>query len=88
MRVMCVAKPSTDKTLCWATEDYISLINRVRKSRITLQNKVRIKVVPVQLTLFFNTFVAFKKVHYAIVFFYTILITAHKYTLFHILVMK
>ena len=33
---------------------------RARKSRRTLQNKVRIKVFPEQLTLFINTFVALK----------------------------
>ena len=33
---------------------------RERKSRRTLQNKVRIKVFPEQLTLFLNTFVVFK----------------------------
>ena len=35
--------------------------NRARKSRTTLQNKVRIKVLPEQLTLFVNTSVTFKK---------------------------
>ena len=35
--------------------------HRARKSHRTLQNKVRLKVLPEQLTLFFNTFVAFKK---------------------------
>ena len=35
--------------------------NRARKSRTTLQNKVRLKVLPEQLTLFVNTSVAFKK---------------------------
>ena len=35
--------------------------NRARKSRRTLQNKVRLKVLPEQLTLFVDTFVAFKK---------------------------
>ena len=34
---------------------------RARKSRRTLQNKVRLKVLPEQLTLFVNTFVALKK---------------------------
>ena len=34
--------------------------NRARKSRRALQNKVRIKVFPEQLTLFINTFVVFK----------------------------
>ena len=34
---------------------------RVRKSRTTLQNKVRLKVLPEQLTLFVNTSVTFKK---------------------------
>ena len=35
--------------------------NRARKSRRTLQNKVRIKVFPEQLTLFINTLVALKQ---------------------------
>ena len=35
--------------------------NRACKSRTTLQNKVRLKVLPEQLTLFVNTSVAFKK---------------------------
>ena len=35
--------------------------NRARKSRRTLQNKVKIRVFPEQLTLFINTFVSFKK---------------------------
>ena len=35
--------------------------NRARKSRTTLQNKVRLKVLPEQLTLFVNTSVTFKK---------------------------
>ena len=35
--------------------------NRERKSRTTLQNKVRLKVLPEQLTLFVNTSVTFKK---------------------------
>ena len=35
--------------------------NRARKSRRTLQNKVRIKVFPEQLTLFINTAVALKQ---------------------------
>ena len=34
--------------------------NRARKSRTTLQNKVRLKILPEQLTLFVNTSVAFK----------------------------
>ena len=34
---------------------------RARKSRTTLQNKVRLKVHPEQLTLFVNMSVAFKK---------------------------
>ena len=38
-----------------------SLSNRARKSRTTLQNKVRLKVLPEQLTLFVNTSVTFKK---------------------------
>ena len=37
------------------------LDNRARKSRRTLQNKVRIKVFPEQLTLFINMFVALKQ---------------------------
>ena len=36
-------------------------VYRARKSRRTLKNNVRLKVLPEQLTLFFNTFVAFKK---------------------------
>ena len=36
-------------------------LNRARKSRTTLQNKVRLKVLPEQLTLFVNTSVTFKK---------------------------
>ena len=35
--------------------------NRARKSRTTLQNKDRLKVLPEQLTLFVNTSVTFKK---------------------------
>ena len=35
--------------------------NRARKSRSTLQNKVRLKVLPEQLTLFVNTSVTLKK---------------------------
>ena len=35
--------------------------NRARKSRTTLQNKVRLQVLPEQLTLFVNTSVTFKK---------------------------
>ena len=35
--------------------------NRARKSRTTLQNKVRLKVLPEQLTLFVDTSVTFKK---------------------------
>ena len=61
--------------------------NRARKSRTTLQNKVRLKVLPEQLTLFVNTSVIFKMYH-SIVFYYTVLIIVQKYTLFHILVMK
>ena len=38
-----------------------ALGNRARKSRTTLQNKVRLKVLPEQLTLFVNTSVTFKK---------------------------
>ena len=36
------------------------VLNRARKSRTTLQNKVRLKVLPEQLTLFVNTSVTFK----------------------------
>ena len=36
-------------------------INKTRKSRRALQNKVRLKVFPEQLTLFVNTSVTFKK---------------------------
>ena len=63
-------------------------LNRARKSRTTLQNKVRLKVLPEQLTLFVNTSVTFKKMHHSIVFYDTGLINAQKYTLFHIPVMK
>ena len=35
--------------------------NRARKSRRTLQNKVRIKVFSEQFTLYLNTFMVFKK---------------------------
>ena len=35
-------------------------VYRARKSRTTLQNKVRLKVLPEQLTLFVNTSVTFK----------------------------
>ena len=62
--------------------------HRARKSRTTLQNKVRLKVLPEQLTLFVNTSVTFKKMHHSIVFYHTVLIIAQKYTLFHIPVMK
>ena len=37
-----------------------TLENRARKFRTTLQNKVRLKVLPEQLTLFVNTPVTFK----------------------------
>ena len=36
-------------------------LNRARKSRTTLKNKVRLKVLPEQFTLFVNTSVTFKK---------------------------
>ena len=61
---------------------------RARKSRTTLQNKVRLKVLPEQLTLFVNTSVTFKKMNHSIVSYYTVLIIAQKYTLFDIPVMK
>ena len=35
--------------------------NRARKSRTTLQNRVRLKVLPEQFTLFVNTSVTLKK---------------------------
>ena len=38
--------------------------NRARKSHTTLQNKVRLKVLPEQLTLFVNTSVIFKNVSF------------------------
>ena len=38
----------------------MEVYNRARKSRTTLQNKVRLKVLPEQLTLFVNTSVTFK----------------------------
>ena len=62
--------------------------NISRKSRRSLQNKVRIKVFPVQLTLFVNTFMIFRKMYYSIFFYYTVLIIAQKYTLSHTSVMK
>ena len=37
------------------------MYNRARKSRTTLQNKVRLKVLPEQLTLSVNTSVTLKK---------------------------
>ena len=40
---------------------YIRFCNRARKSHTTLQNKVRLKVLPEQFTLFVSTSVAFKK---------------------------
>ena len=40
--------------------------NRARKSRTTLQNKVRLKVLPEQLTLFVNTYVTFKNASFNI----------------------
>ena len=69
-------------------EHHVAVLNRVRKSRTTLQNKVRLKVLPEQLTLFVSTSVVFKKMHHSIVLYYTVLIIAQKYTLFHIPVMK
>ena len=52
-------------TLCFmlmlnAKQDTKTTSYRARKSRRTLQNKVRIKVFPEQLALFVNTFVVFK----------------------------
>ena len=44
-----------------SSEMLTSCGNRARKSRTTLQNKVRLKVLPEQLTLFVNTSVTFKK---------------------------
>ena len=38
-----------------------SVPHRARKSRTTLQNKVRLEVLPEQLTLFVSTSVAFRK---------------------------
>ena len=37
-------------------------LHQARKSRTTLQNKVRLKVLPEQLNLFVNTSVTFKKI--------------------------
>ena len=65
-----------------------NMSNRARKSRTTLQNKVRLKVLPEQLTLFVNTSVTFKKMYHSIVFYYTVLIIAQKHAYFHIPVMK
>ena len=61
--------------------------NRARKSRTTLQNKVSLKVLPEQLTLFVSTSVALK-MHHSIVLYYTVLIIAQKYTLLHIPVIE
>ena len=53
------------------------------------KNKVRLKVLPEQLTLFVIKHVCdIQKRHHSIVFYDTILIIAKKYTLFHIPVMK
>ena len=43
------------------SEGQYGQLYRARKSRTTLQNKVRLKVLPEQLTLFVNMSVAFKK---------------------------
>ena len=52
------------KAVLWiayeASAEY-AINNRARKSRTTLQNKVRLKVLPEQLTLFVNMSVTFKK---------------------------
>ena len=42
------------------TKTLAHLCHRARKSRTTLQNKVRLKVLPEQLPLFVNTSVTFK----------------------------
>ena len=47
--------------ISYATTSIIFIVYRARKSRTTLQNKVRLKVLPEQLTLFVNTSVTFKK---------------------------
>ena len=47
------------KSKCKSGKRYIN--HRARKSRTTLQNKVRLKVLPEQLTLFVNTSVTLKK---------------------------
>ena len=54
---MCCPTDQTGHANVKATARHI---NRARKSRTTLQNKVRLKVLPEQLTLFVNTSVAFK----------------------------
>ena len=74
--------------MCTTFEEQWLDLYRARKSRRTLQNKIRLKVLPEQLALYVNTFVAFKKMHHSLVFYYTVLIIAQKYTLFHIAVMK
>ena len=76
-----------DKT-SWGQNGMVPLCDTLTKSHTTLQNKVRLKVLPEQLTLFVNTSVTFKKMYHSIVFYYTVLIIAQKYTLFHIPAMK
>ena len=59
----CTAdKSESGKKLSGKSQGKVKLGNkRARKSRTTLQNKVRLKVLPEQLTLFVNTSVTFKK---------------------------
>ena len=51
-----------ERTYLFMTNNALNLCSyRARKSRTTLQNKVRLKVLPEQLTLFVSTSVAFEK---------------------------
>ena len=68
---------NTEKELC-----------RARKSHGTLQYKVRINVVAVQLFTLLPIYIyvcSIQKIHSSIVFYYTVQIIAQKYMLFHIL---
>ena len=56
--------PSNILNPYWTLYACIQPGNRARKSRRTLQNQVRLKVLPEQLTLFVNRFVAFKNVSF------------------------
>ena len=57
----CYVKKQTCMTAPSSAIPVLFVPHRARKSRTTLQNKVRLKVLPEQLTLFVNTSVTFKK---------------------------